>query len=342
MKESKRLDYLDLMRGILILYVVFVHMSLTNGYIAHGNHKGHIAFDIFSFFMVPFFINSGYFFRSGVDKAKAQNVKEKYLLIKAYVIRKVKKLLYPYTFWFVVSLVVYYTYRIVIQHTWDIDYYYPIQPLIYTMGSGGNAPLWFLWSLFCITVIYFSADLFLNSIQLNLFIAFAFLFSYAVQITQIQFFGCGNICLGLFYYHIGRLIQGKIVGYLKFRLFLVAILVFAAINVLHPQYMAFVTLTLTEGDYFTNVLFSLTGTFLLWYICFKIRSVKWLNAIGVNSLVLYVSHRIILNWIYDPLITMYGSISYPLYIALGFCVILSVFWLLNSLLQRYLPFAVGH
>lgn len=209
------------------------------------------------------------------------------------------------------------------------------------MGSGANAPLWFLWSLFCITVIYFIADAFLNSVQLSLFIAFCFLFSYAVQITQIQFFGCGNICLGLFYYHIGRLIQGKIVGYLKFRLFLVGLLVFAAINVLYPQYMAFVTLTLAEGDYFTNVLFSLAGTYLLWYICFKIRYIKWINLIGVNSLVLYASHRIILNWIYDPLISAYCSISYPLYIILGFCVILLVFLQLNSVLQHRLPFAIG-
>lgn len=120
MKELKRLDYLDLMRGFLILYVVFVHMSLTNGYITFGNHKGHVVFDIFSFFMVPFFINSGYFFCSCINKNT--NSKRKIALIKDYVIRKVKKLLYPWAFWSVVSLAVFYIYRIVIQQTPVIDF----------------------------------------------------------------------------------------------------------------------------------------------------------------------------------------------------------------------------
>ena len=57
-----RLDNLDLIRGILILYVVLYHMSSQYGIINFQGTKSHIIFDLLSFFMAPFYFFSGFLF----------------------------------------------------------------------------------------------------------------------------------------------------------------------------------------------------------------------------------------------------------------------------------------
>lgn len=336
----KRIEYLDLMRGLLILYVVFVHMSLTYGYISFGDHNGYAIFDCLSFFMVPFFVNSGFMFRS-MDETYTQNFRANIVYVKNNILRKTKKLLNPYIFWFALSFAVYSVY-LSFLHV-DLNITIVLQPLLYTMGPLCDTPLWFLWTLFCVNALYQLFNALFSFKQLHLVIMIAFILAFVAQMTQIQFFGSGNICLGLFYYHVGRIMRKyNIVRYLKLKIFLPVLLFYIIINIYYPQYMAFVTLTLSEGDFFTNALFSLAGVYILWYVCFKIKSIKWLNFIGVNSLVLFVSHRVILNWIYDPIITRLYAISYIPYTLLGFAVILSLFLLINWFLKKYVPFAVGN
>lgn len=311
------------------------------GYISFGNNGEHLIFDWLSFFMVPFFINSGFLFYSNkkFDPSKL-TFRTNIISIKNYLFKKSKKLLCPWIFWFVFSLLVYSISLIFIFHK-NLNIRAVFEPLFYTMGPLCDTPLWFLWSLFCVNSLYYIFNTFFSLKQLHCLILISFLISFLVQITQIQFLGIGNICLGLFYYHVGRIMNNRIYRYLEFKYFILALFVYIIINICYPQYMAFVTLTLTEGDFFTNTLFSLIGSYLLWYFCFKIRYVRWINFIGVNSLVLFVSHRVILNWVYDPVITHFFDISYILYILGGFAVIIPVFVLLNICLQKYIPFAVG-
>lgn len=127
-----RLNNLDFIRGVCILYVVFVHMSMTNGLISFQSMNGYTIFYMMSFFMVPFYVFSGYLFS---DRRAP----------KEYVSNKIKKLVIPYLFWAVLSAVVFYVYQYVTIrtiHPFDI-----FNGFISTCGLKSNTPLWFFFSL---------------------------------------------------------------------------------------------------------------------------------------------------------------------------------------------------
>lgn len=92
--QNNRIQYLDLIRGGLILYVVFYHMSMQFGLISYESGNRPLLFSIMSFFMTSFYFFSGFLFSS---KRSASD----------FVYNKVRKLLFPYVFWSVISLVVY-------------------------------------------------------------------------------------------------------------------------------------------------------------------------------------------------------------------------------------------
>lgn len=94
MMQNNRIQYLDLIRGGLILYVVFYHMSMQFGLISYESGNRPLLFSIMSFFMTSFYFFSGFLFSS---KRSASD----------FVYNKVRKLLFPYVFWSVISLVVY-------------------------------------------------------------------------------------------------------------------------------------------------------------------------------------------------------------------------------------------
>lgn len=101
MMQNNRIQYLDLIRGGLILYVVFYHMSMQFGLISYESGNRPLLFSIMSFFMTSFYFFSGFLFSS---KRSASD----------FVYNKVRKLLFPYVFWSVISLVVYYANRYIL------------------------------------------------------------------------------------------------------------------------------------------------------------------------------------------------------------------------------------
>lgn len=60
--EMERKTYFDCIRGLAVIWVVIVHISLNYGYIKFGQcSEGINAFTLLSFYMVPFYVVSGYF-----------------------------------------------------------------------------------------------------------------------------------------------------------------------------------------------------------------------------------------------------------------------------------------
>ena len=92
----KRLEYFDLARGLLILWMLVVHVALTFGVIKFrgGDYSPLSPFVWLSWFMVPFFVFSGYFFNG--TTTIVQTIK-----IAAY------SLMMPYLVWTLFGLCVY-------------------------------------------------------------------------------------------------------------------------------------------------------------------------------------------------------------------------------------------
>lgn len=97
MKEQKRLDYIDRMRGFAILLVVMGHLFLPHTVEGQGYP---VAQMIYSFHMAFFFFLSGYML------AKTHKVDTNG--VRTFIIRKSQTLLLPYFFFcFIVPVVIY-------------------------------------------------------------------------------------------------------------------------------------------------------------------------------------------------------------------------------------------
>lgn len=300
-----RINNLDFIRGLCILYVVFYHMSLTYGFITFQSVNGHACFNVMSFFMTPFYVFSGYLFSGKRDT-------------REYLLNKSRKLMVPYLFWGVLSIVVFYAFQYV--STGTIHPLMPFEGFFSTCGLKSNTPLWFFFSLFMVSVVYYIAWKHLTAGRMHIFVLLCFVFAFIVH-NRLQVFSWGNIALGLVYYHMGcnfRIWVDKANGRQLKRCFIYALCVFVLINILNPQNMAFVSLYQREGNFVLNLPFSLSGCYMLWFMTRKISRPNPISWIGKNSLVLFASHRIVLNWCYDPMARCLNpDISYCEYLLMG-------------------------
>lgn len=317
---------LDLIRGFLILYVVFYHMSLTYGICSYEGDMP-IFYDVMSFFMVPFYFFSGYLFSS----KRALN---------DYIKNKSRKLILPYVLFAGLSLVIYYIYSYLANGNFDL--FLPFNQFITTAGLGANTPLWFLFSLYFVSVIYYFIDEYCVKYKMFV-ILLCFIFAYIVH-NRLQILSWGNISLGLVYYHCGYELKkyNSDSDYSKTLVFVVSFIVFILICLFDRQNLAFVNLFQRRGLFILNLPFSLAACYILFYISNKIKYLPFLNYIGRYSLVLFASHRVILNWIYNPVIMrLQPNVSFALYVIIGAIIILGGYILILLPLKKYCPKLIG-
>ena len=150
-------------------------------------------------------------------------------------------------------------------------------------------------------------------------IVLCFLIAYLTR-GKTQYFGYGNVLLGLVYYHIGH----ELKLYENFfqkrkRVICVCCMVtYLTIGLFLPTSLSFVFNLLTKGNYFLNLLFSISACGLLYYFfnwfSSKYENNKLLNVLsyyGRISIVVFAFHRPVLNWILEPLLrNMIPDISY--------------------------------
>lgn len=124
--ESKRIEYIDLMKGICIVLIILLHCGVT--------FSNEVLDSMFKCFRIPlYFFLSGLFFKE-------------YGGFKDFCIRKVNKLLIPYVFF------VYVPYAFI-----DVTSSYPhtFASYIFMLLEPYNLPLWFLRCLFLTYALYY-------------------------------------------------------------------------------------------------------------------------------------------------------------------------------------------
>lgn len=318
-----RIGNLDAIRGFCVVLVVIVHMSLTNGLIIFGVDNGYVIFDILSFYMPPFYFFSGFLFS---DKRNPTD----------YIRNKSKKLGLPYLFFGLLSVVVFWISKYCT--TGEIPWFAPLGSMKSTMGLLSNTPLWFLFSLFAVTIIYYFINkYFKKKWYIDIFVVLCFVFAFLIH-DKIQLLSCGNIALGIVYYHLGyklkKLSERKNIT--QTSIFLVSLSVFLIISYFDPQRMSFVLLNQIKGHFLLNLPWSLSVCYILWFLNIKIAWSRYLSPLGFHSLVIFTSHRICLNWIYDPIIRYLNPyIDYSEYILMGHNSIHPYFICIN---KKDLPF----
>ena len=134
-KEKQRLDYIDTIRGIGILFVVIGHHLLG----ADG-----LVVWIYSFHMPLFFIITGYLYAYKKDKCKD---------IKALIINKAKSLMYPYINFSLINIIWYFIFYIVTPIGGQPEESFTVV-LLKSVTTLGYHAMWFLPALFISTVLF--------------------------------------------------------------------------------------------------------------------------------------------------------------------------------------------
>ena len=131
MKKS-RVEYLDIVRGICIIYMVAGHIGFQSVFFDHYIHAFH---------MPIFFVISGFFYKSST------------MTFFEFIKKHTKKLLLPYLFWALLFLL--------IDNYTSIGYHYGIKNGLYSILLFNNnrmpiaGALWFLTSFYFSSLIFF-------------------------------------------------------------------------------------------------------------------------------------------------------------------------------------------
>lgn len=136
--QCKRHDFIDVAKGIGILFVIFAHVNYTPSLLTI----------VYSFHMPLFFILSGMLFNP-----------DRYSNFKAFIKRKFQTLICPYILFYLLSIL----FRLVVSilaNRGNIninDFVVYFSQMFLSQGSGKlpNAPLWFVTCLMVVEIIYY-------------------------------------------------------------------------------------------------------------------------------------------------------------------------------------------
>lgn len=333
---KQRLDFLDIIRGFMVLWMLVLHISLNYGLVTYG--QGFNASSLFSwmsFFMVPFYLFSGYMYSGNID-------------FKDYLWKKEKSLLFPYFFYMIFASIIYEIYYFTTHWTIDSNIFVNVLP------SGlpfFNTPLWFLLSLFITCLMYdvierIQTKWCMGGVKHVLFfliylIAFKLSHGNGMRILMYK-----TVLIGIVYYHLGytfKQYEAKLSKSKQLLLFVVSLVLYGGINILDPQSMWFVDNLQASGNYFCNLIFSISACYVLYFIFRNPVISSFLKGnigvIGKYSLVIYASHRYMLNYVYEPVIrNIYPDVPYLLFLVFALVFILIsayIHQLCVNLIYRY-------
>lgn len=180
MSDSRRIGWIDTLRGIGIFYVTFAHLF---PWLPIEKH-------IYSFHMFLFFFLSGYLY----NKPKS---------IKLFVCKKAKNLLIPFAFWNALSTAI----EIFINGNFVSN----ISKMFTVDGNlCWNAPIWFLLVLFFVEIIFSAFDRIPVKklhILIPLIVAAVSLVIAGFTANHNMIFKITIIPIGLFYYCIGYIVR---------------------------------------------------------------------------------------------------------------------------------------
>lgn len=139
LSAKERYLFVDIAKGIGILLVMFAHVNYTPALLTY----------IYAFHMPLFFVLSGMLFR-----------KEKYCSFAQFFKKRFLKLICPYMFFYIISMIINFGIGILAQGiTPDLlnsYFHYFVQMFIAENSSSViNAPLWFVPCLFAVELIYY-------------------------------------------------------------------------------------------------------------------------------------------------------------------------------------------
>ena len=145
MSQTRRIEFIDLAKGVCILLVVLRHVGIN--------------IPIFDFLRMPlYFILSGLFFKT-------------YGGGKNFILKKINKILIPFLFFYIISYIAYYIIHYTLPEL-PLEDYNGLQDL-FVQHTLFNAPIWFLLCLFWVNVLFCIITMAANNEILRFFFVIA-------------------------------------------------------------------------------------------------------------------------------------------------------------------------
>lgn len=273
-EENNRIGYIDRFKGVGILLVVLGHMGVSHEWCTF----------ITTFHMPLFFFLGGYLF----------NI-EHYPSTKKFLIKKVKRIILPYLFFSLISLVASYCRNFFGQY--DINIREVGKEFLIRGTIESNVPLWFMRSFFVVEVLFYIICKLLKknsaiaiALLCCLFISFGF-----INDSSLPFARTIN---GLFFFGVGYIIKTREinVSVISKRLYVFSFVMLFA-------FQAFVTYFILQNSYIINiasinhvfifVISAMTGIIGTFSLVMLIGENKFLEYLGRNSLIIMCTHILV-------------------------------------------------
>jgi fucose 4-O-acetylase-like acetyltransferase len=331
--KKSRLHWVDYLRGIAIILIVYRHVLIG---IQRGDIRvpeGFVTANMifYSFRMPLFFILSGIFISHSIAKKS----------IRKLIGIKFEKLIYPYLIWVTIQISLQIIFSGITNSNRSlVDYTYIFyQPRFLDQ-------FWYLPALFNTTLIYILLKTklkFSTGVQLLLGLVLYFASPYFQKISMLSdwmafyfFFALGDAISGMFF-------KEKSLRYFKSPIALVMVIPFFILS--QRYYLMHLAdlgvedkLHLSRPDYFSHfkdqldfLFIALVGCLSMFILCFRLQSIRFLSflrILGFHSLYIYVMHviisasirlsLIIVFHMKNPIILLFSSMTIGLIIPILF------------------------
>ena len=316
-----RETWIDYARGIAIILVLYRHVfeGIKNAGIAVEQYLfiEHFNIMFFSFRMPLFFIVSGIFVESSLNKRG----------LTGFVSTKVKTILYPFFLWGILQI----TLQLILSKYVNSNRtIYSYLDLLYAPRAIDQ--FWYLYALFNVSVLYaIGVAVFKLKPVVNILIgAVLYFISTAAHQSNIGLGFLGDILHYYIFYSIGDFFSNairkkenqqyfeswKLLGLLLVPFFATQYY-FLKQNLLHPyagyEYVEYYQPILFIAIALLGCMFVLALSFFLQ----KLKAIPWLHVLGSHSLYIYVSHVIVLAAVRIFITKVLGIYNVPLLLILG-------------------------
>ena len=331
-EEKKRIKYLDLAKGLCIVLVVFFH--------AKGILDRDYWFDPFlsSFRMPLYFLLSGLFFRD-------------YGSFMRFLTKKVNRLLVPFlTFYLLTAVLI----PNIAHLVWGTEFQTVIGlPSLWAFiwpGQYPNIPIWFLWCLFLMNVMFWfihsvsigQTDSRSKSHSLGILIVICLICGFAGWILRDKLtFDVGNLFKALAsmpFFCFGHLLGSQngltALNNLKKARALPLFCIMLGISLFCSL---FLTSENVEVEYLLHLISGLAGAMMIVILSRMIVHLPFISYIGRYSIILVLTHGILIR-VFTPLCHTLSKALHPdLTLLITTLIILLSYLIIIPLARRYFP-----
>lgn len=298
--EKQRIEFFDLAKGICILLVVWFHIDADSPRDVYIN----------AIRMPLYFFLTGFFFKD-------------YNSFRTFLTKKTNKLLIPFAFFYLTTAVLFpilahklMGISFLMGNDWRLLYAF------LTYQRFPNVPLWFLWGLFILNIVFYG----LRKIIKNLWLLgiVCYILYCLIGHTIVLPASINETFSGLIFFYFGYLTKTKdLLQLLKCKSLVFSMFcLFIGLGFVH----------IGKCNMLISPLLSITGIATLIFLCQRINHLPYISYVGRYSIIVLVTHEPLIRIMsFFPNVGLYAT----------FAIIAASYILIIPFMRKYLPYVTA-